>query len=272
LIPTILSAIFAGDASAGTRQQQISEVLGGMTWRDSVKKIVPGTVIDLARGRRPVTYDEAFGRSSGYTDDLLTRFRVERERGRQPKGETGLLGQVVRELGPGPIEVTDFGGAAGELARDLVAAFPNVQCTVVENATMAALARTTPGVRFSAEIPPACDVFHSSCALFYVTQPMEQLELGFRSARRAVVLVRNCFCDTKLYRIQKSWLFDNGSGPIPAGFTNMRISYPHQTLNEGEILALAERLGFRCTLRQDDDDGVLPWRGMVYGRKLVFTR
>jgi hypothetical protein len=101
--------------------------------------------------------------------------------------------------------------------------------------------------------------------------PMEVLAEGFKSARHAVVLVRNTFCDEAQYHVQRSRLFENGYGPIPEGFTKTTVRYPHQTINEGSVHALADRHGFHCAARLEEAiDFAAP--GQVYGKQLVFMK
>jgi hypothetical protein len=95
---------------------------------------------------------------------------------------------------------------------------------------------------------------------------------GFASAGFAAILARNSFCDIELFRVQKSKLFKNGSGEIPDGYKNERISYPHRTVKEAVVHEIAEKHGLRCIARIEDISGVLPYREMVYGQQLVFLR
>lgn len=195
--------------------------------------------------------------SASYADETLTRFRIAREAlGGEPNAEHLALLLSLR-----PATVTDFGGAAGEMARALAA--HGIQVTVVENPTMVRLARRSAGVEFSTDIPAECDVFFSSGTIQYTPDPLAVLSKGFTSARMAVVLVRNAFSDQPAQHMQSSWLYDNGSGPIPPGFKNVRISYTTRTTRESDIGAP----GFRL---QSAGDPKPEFGG--YGRDLVFVR
>lgn len=202
-----------------------------------------------------------------YDDETNTRYRIAKKiLGGKPNPE-----HLALLLDLGGEEITDFGGAAGEMAEALAANGRRV--TVVENPTMVRLAPRSPGVEFSTEIPATCDVFFTSGTLQYIENPLPILEQAFATARLAVVLVRNAFSAAPIASIQKSWLSDNGSGPkVVPGFDDVRISYPHWTVREDAVFAAAERHGFRCTLKQDDSDGLFPHRKGVYGRQLVFAR
>lgn len=61
---------------------------------------------------------------------------------------------------------------------------------------------------------------------------------------RYAYLARNCFSNRKAFSVQSSRLFDNGAGPIPEGFEDVNIRYPHQTISEASLTAIAGRMGF----------------------------
>ena len=98
------------------------------------------------------------------------------------------------------------------------------------------------------------------------------LKPGSNRRRRAVVLARNSFCRNEIFRIQRSRLFDNGRGPVPEGFTDRVITYPHRTISEDAIRSVAEKHGFRCLEREEATSGMLRYNDEVYGVDLVFTR
>ncbi len=202
-----------------------------------------------------------------YDDEMVTRFRIARKAlGGKPNADH--LALLLELKGT---EVTDFGGAAGEMARALAA--HGIRVTVVENPTMVRLGRRSPGVEFATDIPSTCDVFFSSGTIQYIKDPLPILDRAFVSAKQAVVLVRNAFSDKPIASVQESWLSDNGGGPTKVpGFKDVRISYPHWTVRESDVFAAAELHGFRCTLKQDEDkkDGAFP--KAAYGRRLVFKR
>jgi hypothetical protein len=56
--------------------------------------------------------------------------------------------------------------------------------------------------------------------------PYLTLEQGFRSAQKAVVLKRNNFCEHDIFAVHTSPLFDNGTGPIPPGFSIITLPTP----------------------------------------------
>ncbi len=196
------------------------------------------------------SWKEACAAAETYQSETINRFRFDRSFGREPDGsllKNTVLGLVSRLLGkPDPL-ITDFGGSTGDLGADLRIVYPQATYTVVENPTLVGLVKGEwRGVSFSTVIPPTCDIFFSSSTLQYLDDPEVILKTGIASARHAVVLVRNCFADCARFGVQKSPLFDNGVGPIPAGWQNREISYPHRTLVEKEVISTAEALGFTC--------------------------
>jgi putative methyltransferase (TIGR04325 family) len=247
-----------------------------MALRSFIKSLLPPIVTDFRRAGRPLpSWQAASAASAGYENETLNAFKVQRAAQRKADGSllaTNLLHLTAMALGKADIAVTDFGGSTGDLGRDFLSVFPKATYTVVENPTMVKLMRDQDGVRFSQTIPEACDIFFSSGTFQYLEDPVDVVNRGFASAGFAAILARNSFSDVDLFRVQRSKLYENGSGDIPKGYRNVRISYPHRTLKESMVHEIAERHGLRCVARIEDNDGVIPYRGMVYGRQLVFLR
>ena len=170
------------------------------------------------------------------------------------------------------ISVVDFGGATGELGKEFQTLFPCSSFTVVETPTLVAMMHGKSSIQYVASLPASCDIFFSSGTLQYVEMPLDVLAAGFSSAAYAVILARNSFSKEKIYRSQTTKLFENGMGAIPANFTDREISYPHQTIDEGEVMKIAERNGFRLVARVDESSGAFSYRKRVYGKELVFVR
>jgi putative methyltransferase (TIGR04325 family) len=246
-------------------------------FKRALKAALPRRIIDAVRERRHetfATWDEAAEASTSYYDDLINDFRIARAKLRTIDGaalrSTRLL-DVVEQLSEPDLHIVDFGGATGELARDYLALYPSAQFTIVENPTMVRkMASTIPNAAFSTGIPHSCDIFFTSGTIQYLRDPYGILADGFKSATRAVVLARNSFSDSPIYRAQHSRLYHNGTGPIPAGVDDVEYSYPHQTVIEHRVHEIAERAGFKLADSRKETSGVLPYRGRVYGRDLAF--
>jgi putative methyltransferase (TIGR04325 family) len=252
-----------------------------------IKKLLPRAAIDFARrqiNRRQIdqidhvseptyaSWDEAVANSAKYSDADLTLFKIKRGEDRIVDGSLlaeSPLKYITIEDG---CTITDFGGSIGDVGLEVLAVYPQVNYVVVENETMVEMMRGRNAVQFTTSIPDECDIFYTSGTLQYVSDPMGAFEAGVKSARRAVVLARNSFCKNEIFRVQKSPLFDNGRGPLPNGFTNRVISYPHRTINEDAVRAIAEKHGFKCQEGQEASSGVLRHNDEVYGVDLVFTR
>ena len=231
----------------------------------------------LTKGGRPISassWKEACAAAGSYEAEIVNRFRLDRSLGRQPDGSllrNTVLGLVTSLLQKPDLLVTDLGGGTGDLGADLRLIYPQATYTVVENPTLVGLVRgELRGVLFSATIPPVCDIFFSSSTLQYLDDPEGVLRAGIATARHAVVLVRNCFSDRVRFGVQKSPLFDNGIGPIPRGWKNQEISYPHRTLIEREVIATVEAQGFTCLANLEEHSGAAVLDS--YGRQLVFWR
>lgn len=246
-------------------------------FKRALKAVVPRRIIDAFRERRHetfATWDEAGEASTSYADDFINDFRIARAKLRAIDGavlrSTKLL-DVVAQLSKPDLHIVDFGGATGELARDYLALYPAAQFTIVENPTMVRkMAGTIPNTEFSTRIPHSCDIFFTSGTIQYLPAPCIVLAEGFKAATRAVILARNSFSDIPIYRAQRSRLYDNGTGPIPAGFDDVEYSYPHQTIIEHRVHDIAERAGFKLADSREETSGVLSYRGRVYGKDLVF--
>lgn len=240
-----------------------------------LSRAVRGIARRLRREPRKLypSWDAAKAAAVGYDDGLLTRFRVARAKNYAPsqtRARETLMPLALDLLGLRDAIITDYGGSLGEAGLSLLLEYPAVQYIVVEQEALAGL--DSEPIKFTSTIPDDCDVFYSSGTLQCVDDPLGSLDAGFRSAQRAVVLVRNCFCDRQLYRVQRSMLFENGSGAIPAGFNNAPITYAHRTIRQSDVFDIAERHGFRCAASLDEVNGVYPYRLEVYGRQLLFLR
>jgi putative methyltransferase (TIGR04325 family) len=242
--------------------------------KETMKAWLPPALHDVLvgkRGKPSPTWDAARARAGVYEADLVNRFRVERSRLRSADGTMlrgSVLGLVARLFPSRPLVVTDFGGATGDLGLEFLDAFPGSTYHVVENGTLVAMMRDASEVNFTTEVPGSCDIFFTSGTLQYVDEPMEVLRRGFDSASSAVILTRNSFSETEKFRVQQSWLFENGTGPIPEGFANRRISYPHRTIRESEVLAIAGSADWECVARLEETGSS---RG-AYAKQLVFLR
>jgi len=243
--------------------------------RATLKGLVPPIAHVLLRGgRRYQTWQLACAAASSYDNEALNAFKVARSALRHVDGSlltASVLQLTALALKKPEIAVTDFGGATGDLGRDFLASWPGASYVVVETPALVAMMQAHGAVRFEPSIPQSCDVFFSSGTLQYVDRPMQVLAEGFASAGHAVVLVRNTFCDEAQYHVQRSKLFENGYGPIPRGFRNTTVRYPHQTIDEESVHALADRHGFHCVARLDEAID-LQYPGEIYGKQLVFMK
>jgi hypothetical protein len=212
-----------------------------------------------------------------YSSKLVNEFRVNRwrynfQQGHSPNVDVGAVALIASVCGP-HTRVTDFGGATGDHGEALTRLVPSVTYTVVENETLVSLMdKSRPPILFTSHCPDQCDIFFTSGTLQCIADPYGTLDLGFASASRAVVLVRNNFCDEEVIRVQESWLFDNGGGLVPPGYENVKIRFPNRTIIESSVQAIAARHGFQLMARFADTTGLHSWQDRVYGGQLVFIR
>lgn len=211
-----------------------------------------------------------------YSGADLTAFRVERSRQIigseeqfvEPSAE--LLSTMYAASG----RFVDFGGSAGEACAVLQRKFPEWSFAVVETEAMASAARgLRPSISFLDEMPDQFDVFYSSGTLQYLGNPEEVWRQALTRTTQFAYLARNAFSKRKRFTVQTSRLFDNGAGPVPEGFDDMPISYPHQTLSESAMIKIAAKAGFELIARvADRNGGVTGTNGKVYGADLLFKR
>jgi putative methyltransferase (TIGR04325 family) len=248
-----------------------------MAWRSVLKNLTPPIIADLHRAGRPyLSWSAASKAASSYEDEALNAFKVARHVRGSVDGallSSNLLYLTALASGKPDLSVVDFGGSTGDLGADFLTAFPRATYTVVENPTMVAMMKGQGPVGFACTPPAECDIFFSSGTLQCIEKPLEILTIAFASARRSVVLVRNSFADEDIYRVQRSRLFANGSGPIPDGYKDRAVTYPHRTIREAVVIEMARQHGFRCVTRiAEAGTDALPYAGKVYGTQLVFLR
>jgi putative methyltransferase (TIGR04325 family) len=232
-------------------------------------------IAELIPPARYASWRDASVASGSYDDVLVNEFRVARSANYRSDGTllpSNLLYLTALGLKKPHISVVDFGGATGELGKEFQSVFPGSSFTVVENPTLVAMMRDKSSIQYVTSLPASCDIFFSSGTLQYVEMPLDVLAAGFSSAAYAVILTRNSFSKEKIYQSQTTRLFENGMGTLPVNFTDREISYPHQTLDEGEVMKIAERNSFRLVARVDESSGAFSYRKSVYGKELVFVR
>lgn len=227
--------------------------------------------------KAPKTYPswESAAKAAGqYADLPVNEFRAARRALNLARGfvpdMTGSPLLAVLGLATGPISVTDIGGATGEVGAALVARFPGLAYTVVENPTLVGLMSADGPVRFVTQIPDRCDVFYSSGTIHYLENPYEAMKISFSSASKAVILVRNSFAEREIYTVDRPRLHENGSGLIPEGFLDREITYPRRTVSEARVQDLAREAGFTLAYRNTGNEP--PSVPGAYDAQLVFLK
>lgn len=202
----------------------------------------------------------------GYSEKLLNDFRIARRRNPDQQAPNSILRALIEQKS----RVTDFGGATGDLGDAIIKDYPSVVYTVVETPSLVKLMMNEETkVNFSSEMPNQCDIFFSSNTIQYIPNPYDILSRGFSTAQKYLVLVRNNFSDIERFTIQRSKLFDNGSGELPGGFRNQVVKYPLRSIQEQRVRDLAESCGF--VLDTEKNDPTFNYRA-GYSKDLVFRR
>lgn len=211
-----------------------------------------------------------------YSGRDLTAFRVERSRAILGKEELFVEppSELLLAMNFATGRFVDFGGSAGEVCAVLQRQFPTWSFAVIETKAMASASQILrPSISFLDEMPDEFDVFYSSGTLQYLANPEELWRTALSRTRRHAYLARNAFSKRKRFTVQTSRLFDNGAGPVPEGFEDMPIFYPHQTLSESKLIKIAAKAGFDLVSQaRDRNGGVTGTSGKVYGADLLFKR
>lgn len=246
-----------------------------------LKAVLPKSAIVAAyqwhtRERRYRSWAHAAAASAEYGSRDLTAFRVARSR--QIVGDEDSYAKPPEELlqtfDMPSGRFVDFGGSAGEMCAVLQRRFPSWSFTVVETKAMSDASRALrPSISHSDQLPDGYDVFYSSGTLQYLADPEWLWSDALGRTGRYAYLARNCFSNRKAFSVQSSRLFDNGAGPIPEGFDDVNIRYPHQTISEASLTAIAGRMGFDLIGRfEGRNSGLTGSKTDAYGADLLFKR
>lgn len=222
---------------------------------------------------------------SGYQDEMLNKFRIDRFKlnaldlkvDSLSLGLEHLIIALLKSKKNKPV-IVDFGGALGEYGYILRQVVDKpFSYHVIENET---LVRNVSAdsyfhfANFSSTFPEECDIFFSSGTLQSIENPYEIAIRAFKMSAEFVVFARNCFSTERLFRVQASHLFENGSGVIlPDGYELQTIyKYPHQTILEDKIHNIASDNNWDCLLSKYSNSGVISLTENMYDRNLFFVK
>jgi putative methyltransferase (TIGR04325 family) len=163
------------------------------------------------------------------------------------------------------INVIDFGGGGGyhyTIAKLVHGDNLDLRWNVVETEAMAsaAAALADEKLKFFSHIAPAVtdlgavDLVFSSSALQYCTDPLTYLHSLIDIGAEHLFITRTPLSETgkDVISIQHSRVGDNGPGPIPAGFSNTKTSYPIVFANRHAFEALIEtKYSIRLRIKED---------------------
>ena len=245
-----------------------------------LKSLIPPALLNL-RQREKVelfpTYWQALAKcSTGYSDHGLLEVILAKTLAYRNRIGTGVLdsGDVARMAIPlgylrsDHIRVLDFGGACGAhcyLARHL---FPGVKLrwAVVETEGMAKIAASygDKHLSFHSTISGALtmlngvDLVISSGTLQCLPHPLAGLKDLMAINAPHLWLTRVKTTAAKQIFIQRTYLSENGPGPLPPGFTNRLVAYPRTELPASDYEnVLATRYDIK--LRIDEGHGMRGW-------------
>ncbi|MBB2840630.1 UNVERIFIED_ORG: putative methyltransferase (TIGR04325 family) [Rhizobium etli] len=213
---------------------------------------------------------------SGYQAEELALFRLRRSGGIVGNEENYAkpTPELLSIMAEGTDPFVDFGGSAGELCAVLQRRFPQRSFAVVETpGIVKAASALRPTIGFSTSLPDKIGIFYSSGTLQYLEDPYVLWEDCLRRTSEYAFLARNTFSEKECFRVQHSMLFNNGAGPIPDGFSDIVIRYPHRTVSERRLVEIASDVGFKLIKRvADRSDGLIHGADDMYGADLLFKR
>lgn len=180
------------------------------------------------------------------------------------------------------INVVDYGGACGIHYFDVKRFYTNdfkLNWTVVETPQMVRSANkfslSDGELNFKHSIEQVygdIDILYSSCALHYVAKPYEELENLVSKRAKWLLFNRMMFnkADRDIYTVQKSLLSNNGPGPLPNGYTEQVIFYPHTTLSYNKFLKYMEE-NYTLEWLFDETTGAFGInREEIFGKGMLF--
>lgn len=223
------------------------------------------------------------GTESGYENSDLVRLIVAKtERYRADLATAGApiqlgataaysLAALLTSGDRDPIQVIDFGGAAGAhylLARALLPESRRLRWIVVETPAMvrqAEPALSSDELAFSADLQAAVrelgrvDLLHTSGTLQCVANPYATLDSLLATGAHHILFNRLGWTagPREVITTHASWLSDNGPGAMPAGFVDRRIRYPFVFPRQDLFQASLAR-HYEILLRFEDASGVFP--------------
>lgn len=119
------------------------------------------------------------------------------------------------------------------------------------------------------------DIVHSSCTLHYVPEPYSLLKTITELNAKAILLNRMMFNINahEFITVQKSFMSDNGQGPMPEGYRDKIIKYPHTTLSISKVNSFLSDRGYQRKWIFEENSGILPIRNeKIIGRGLLYIK
>ena len=183
------------------------------------------------------------------------------------------------------INILDIGGACGAHyfeTRRLIPETVSLNWFVVETDQMvrSALANKLDNdelhfLESLGEFKGNAEFIHSSCTLHYVPDPYGLTDQILSKKPSTLLFNRMMFNQNNrdLITVQKSFLSDNGPGPLPDGFKNKIISYPHITLSYEKFNSMVKNSGYYPECVFEDLSGSHPiGNEKIIGRGLLYLK
>lgn len=273
----------------------------------TIKDFLPPILVRFAKktagfsdSKEYATYDEALKHCSvkGYENEELCNMVADktvilRERifskPYEVKPSDAYTASVINNFAvsyPGrTIKILDIGGACGAHyfeSRRLISGNIRMNWLVVETEQMvrSALDKNLGNgeLGFISTINkagPDTDIIYSSSTLHYVPDPYDFTKAILKTGANQIFLTRMMFNenDRDFITVQRSFLSDNGPGPMPAGYKNRIIKYPHTTLSFPKLNSLMAENGYEPEWIFDELTGIRPVRNeKIIGKGILYIK
>lgn len=183
------------------------------------------------------------------------------------------------------INVLDFGGACGAHYFETKRFIPDrisLNWQVVDTPQMALSAKEK-NLNHSElyffdslnKVTTKIDFLHSSSTLQYVPDPYQCLQELLQLKANFLFFNRMMFNenDSDFITVQKSHFSGNGPGPLPQGYTDKLIAYPHTTISFKKFNTMLLNSGYHLEWIFEESTGNFPINNeKIIGRGLLYTK
>jgi putative methyltransferase (TIGR04325 family) len=195
-----------------------------------------------------------------------------------------VINQYIQYSNLKTISLLDFGGACGSHYFEIIRLLDKsikIDWNVVETPSMrhAALTHELEDLNLTfrqsiEELHRKPDILHSSSAIQYVADPYRIVNSMIKRNPNWLFFNRMMFNakDQDLITVQTSTLSGNGPGPLPKGFKDKKVMYPHTTMSFKKFKNKFLEAGYHLRWEFDEPSGHFQIPGEnIIGKGILFT-